>query len=83
MEKLRQLRIEHGYNFQQMADLVGISKPFYWQIENGQRRMTYELTIQIAKVFNLKPDDVFYEEMKFHTDFLKKVPNKKRKDNVK
>lgn len=79
MEKLKELRLKHGYNFRQMADLVGISKPFYWQIENNQRRMTYDLAIRIAKVFDLKPDDIFYDEMKFHKEFLKKVSKEKKK----
>lgn len=79
MEKLKELRLKHGYNFRQMADLVGISKPFYWQIENNQRRMTYDLAIRIAKVFDLKPDDIFYEEMKFHKEFLKKASKEKKK----
>ncbi len=84
MEKLKQLRIENGYNFREMAELVGISKPFYWQLENNQRRVTYELAIQIAKVFNLKPDDIFYDELKDRTEFLKKgSSNRKPKQVVK
>lgn len=83
MEKLKQLRIENGYNFREMAELVGISKPFYWQLENNQRRVTYELAIQIAKVFNLKPDDIFYEELKDRKEFLKKGTNSKKKKEEK
>lgn len=66
METLRRYRERNGYSFQKMADLVGISKAFYWQIEHNQRRMTYELSMRIAKVFDLKPDDLFYEDMKDH-----------------
>lgn len=73
MEKLKQLRLERGYTFKKMADLVGISKPFYWQLENGQRRMTYDLSVRIANVFGLKPDDLFYDEMKYHGDEIKKA----------
>lgn len=74
MEKLKQLRMEHGYTFKKMAELIGISKPFYWQIENDQRRMTYELSVRIANVFGLKPDDLFYDEMKYHADDIQKAP---------
>lgn len=73
MEKLKQLRIEHGYTFKKMAELVGISKPFYWQLENDQRRMTYDLSVRIANVFGLKPDDLFYDEMKHHGDGIQKA----------
>lgn len=79
MEKLKELRTQHGYSYRQMAEMIGISKPFYWQIENDQRRMTYDLSIRVAKVFELKPDDIFYEEMKHHKDFLKDVHNQKRR----
>ncbi len=83
MEKLKQLRIENGYNFREMAELVGISKPFYWQLENNQRRVTYELAIQIAKVFDLKPDDIFYDELKDRKEFLKKGTNSNKKKESK
>ena len=43
---------------------VGICKAYYWQIENGNRRLYYDLALKIAKVFNQKPDDLFYEYYK-------------------
>ena len=62
MKKLKELRIKHNLNILQMSKLVGISPTYYWQIENKTRRLYYELAIKIAKVFNKKPDDIFYEE---------------------
>ena len=47
-----------------MADILGISKPYYWQIEHDQKRLTYEMARKIAEIFHLKPDDLFYEEFK-------------------
>jgi transcriptional regulator with XRE-family HTH domain len=45
-----------------MAKLVKISKTYYWQIENNKRRIFYKQAIMIATyVFNLKPDELFYE----------------------
>ena len=64
MELLREHRIKKGLNFKQMADTLHISKTFYWQIENGQRKLTYGMAVKIAAVFHLKPDDLFYEEFK-------------------
>lgn len=66
MEKLIRLRKKHKYSGTYMALKLGISKPFYWQIEHGQRRLTYDMAIKIANLFGLKPDDIFYK------DFIRK-----------
>lgn len=64
MEKLKKLRINKNYTTKNMADILHISKPFYWQLENNVRKLSYEMAVNIAKIFNLKPDDIFYEEFK-------------------
>lgn len=46
---------------QQVADEVGISKEYYWMIENGKRRLTYELAVRIARVFKSSPDYIFLD----------------------
>ena len=61
MKKLKQLRLENNYTVSQIAKILGISPTYYWQIENKKRRLYYKLAIDIAKIFNLKPDDVFYD----------------------
>ena len=61
METLKKLRIKYGYTIADMAKLVGLSPTYYWQIENQKRRLYYEVAIRIAKVFKLKPDDIFYD----------------------
>jgi putative transcriptional regulator len=62
MEKLKELRTKNNYSFDDMAKMLGISKPYYWQIENKKRRLYYSLAKKIASIFKLKPDDLFYEE---------------------
>ena len=64
MELLKEHRIKKGLNFKEMAELLDISKTFYWQIEHGQRKLTYGMAVRIADVFHLKPDDLFYDEFK-------------------
>jgi putative transcriptional regulator len=54
-----------------MAKMLGISRTFYWQIENGKRKLKYLMAIQISSIFNLRPDDIFYDE------FLNIVDNEK------
>lgn len=58
------LRLKNKFTNQFMADILGISKPFYWQLENDKKRMTYTMAVKIASVFHLKPDDLFYDEYK-------------------
>jgi len=61
MKKLKKLRIKFGYTYAHMAELLNISPTYYWQIENKKRRLYYDLSIKIAKIFNLKPDDIFFD----------------------
>lgn len=62
MKKLKELRIQNNLTVKEIAKLVGISATYYWQIENKDRRLYYELAVKIAKIFKLKPDDIFLEE---------------------
>ncbi len=59
---LSELRKENKYSYQYMADKLGISKPLYWQIENGERRLSYVMAIKISKIFKMKPDKLFYND---------------------
>ncbi len=60
MDILKNKRMETGYSCRKMAMKLGISKTFYWQLENNKRRMSYEMAFKIASIFNLKPDELFY-----------------------
>lgn len=64
MEMLRKCRLSNNLSMQNIANLLNISKTYYWQIENNKRRLSYILAIKIADLFDKKPDDIFYEEMK-------------------
>lgn len=64
MEKLRELRLQNKFTNQLMADMLGISKPYYWQIEHNQKRLSYDMAIKMAEIFHLRPDDLFYDEFK-------------------
>ena len=61
IKKLESLRLQHHYSYQQMADMLKISKSYYWQIEHNNRRIYYDLAIKIAKIFHKKPDEIFYD----------------------
>lgn len=59
---LKTLRKKKGLTCENIASSVGISKTYYWQIENNKRRLHYDTAKKIAKIFNLKPDDIFYKD---------------------
>ncbi|AVK44196.1 helix-turn-helix transcriptional regulator [Listeria monocytogenes] len=58
--KLKELRIENNLTYVDVATKVGISKEYYWMIENGERDgYTYNTAKKIASVFDKNPDDIF------------------------
>lgn len=59
LHKLKELRLEKGMSCQEVASKIGVTKSYYWMIERGDRRLTYELAVNIASVFQLQPDDIF------------------------
>ena len=63
-QTLRNLRKKQGYTTQDMAEKLGISKPFYSQIENQARKLSYDMAIKIADIFHKKPDQIFLVDHK-------------------
>lgn len=64
MSKLSEIRTKNKYTHKYMAEQLNISKPFYWQLENNKRKLSYARAMQIAEIFGLKPDDIFYDDFK-------------------
>lgn len=63
-KKLRELRIQNGYTTKDMSNKLGISKPFYSQLENQNRRLSYDMAAKISQIFDMKPDQIFYQDYK-------------------
>lgn len=61
LRKLKDIREGESLTCQHVADEVGISKEYYWMIENGKRRLTYPLAVKIAAVFKSSPDYIFLD----------------------
>jgi len=61
LDKLKEMRTKEVLTCQEVADQVNISKEYYWMIENGKRRLTYELAVKIASVFKSSPDYIFLD----------------------
>lgn len=62
-QKLATIREEKGISYQEMADRLGISKCYYWQLEHKKRRLYYDLAKKIATIFEMKPDEIFFDEI--------------------
>ena len=68
--KLKKIREEKGYTSDYISKELNISKAFYSQIENGKRRLSYDMAVNISKLFNMKPDELFYDD---HKKVLKNI----------
>lgn len=62
VKKLKTIRKASNYTIYDMANKLNISPSFYSQIENKKRRLFYDTAINIANIFNMKPDDIFYSK---------------------
>ena len=60
--RLKMKRLEKGYSGIYMAEQLGICKMYYYQLEKGERRLSYDMAIKIANIFDMKPDELFYED---------------------
>lgn len=58
-QRLKERRIKYGLTHQEVAKSIGVTKPYYWQIENGKRGLSYEIAVKIASVFRTTPDEIF------------------------
>lgn len=65
--KLKKLRNENKYSCVYMAKKLSITGVYYHQIESGKRTLSYNMALKIAKIFDKKPDEIFYD------DHLKKL----------
>lgn len=68
---LKETRELNQYTQQDMANFLKISKSYYNQIENNQRNLSYNMAFKIAKIFKLKPDDLFYNFFEEKNKILK------------
>jgi DNA-binding XRE family transcriptional regulator len=59
INKIEELRIEHGYSQEQLAKMIGYgSRSTYNCKIKGSRQFTIEDIVNICKVFELEPNDL-------------------------
>lgn len=64
---------EKEYNYEYIANALGCSKPFVWQIINNKRWLSYKNALLIARAFNMKPDELFYDSYIDNEDIRKRL----------
>lgn len=47
LKSLKDLMYKNNYTYNDLANILGHSKPFIWQIVNGKRRLSYKKAIQL------------------------------------
>lgn len=63
LSKFRFLRKEKGLNLEDIARELNVSKAYVSMIETGKRSLDYEMAIQMAKIFDIRPDEIFFDDI--------------------
>ncbi len=59
LTELQNKRKKHNYSLQAMANKLHISKTYYWQLEQDNRRLPYDLAVKMATVLHCTTDELF------------------------
>jgi putative transcriptional regulator len=63
LNSLRTIRKSHRMTLADLANKIKVSKAYLSMIETGKRTLDYLVAIKIAAVFQLKPDQIFYNDL--------------------
>ncbi|WP_104019090.1 helix-turn-helix domain-containing protein [Roseovarius nitratireducens] len=56
--RIKEARVAAGMKQREVAKILGISQPYFAQIERGERRLNTELQQQLADVLGVKPPEL-------------------------
>ena len=57
--KLREIRTKHNMTLEDLGGRLGKSKQYMSELERGNIRLTYDMAVRIARVFDTTPDNLF------------------------
>ena len=60
--RIKELRGSFGFTQEQLSEKLGVSRQTIISIENGRYKPSLELAYKIAKLFQLRIEDVFIFE---------------------
>ena len=72
--KIADFRKKRGVTQDELAQKVDVSRPYLSDIENGKSSPGGPLMLKIAKAFNAKVEEIFFEDTVRHTE--QKCPKK-------
>jgi len=61
-KEIKTLCERKGITMSVLAEKLGKSKQYVSALVNGSIRLKYDMAVEIAKIFDLKPDDIFLKE---------------------
>ena len=60
--RMHELRKERGIQQDELAELVGVRRETIGKLENGKYNPSLKLAMDIAKVFDLSVEEIFFFE---------------------
>ena len=60
-QRIRTIRKQKKMSARVVSERMGISRPFYTQLEGGKRRLSVEYLIQAAEALGVKPATLLKE----------------------
>jgi len=61
VNRLKEIRTKLGQSQKQIANLVGISRCFYTQIENGTRKPSLIVAIKLSEALGIPVNEIFLD----------------------
>lgn len=55
---LKKYRLDRNMTQAQLCKLVGVSQAYLSQLENGHRNMSIEIAVKLAKLFEIRLDEL-------------------------
>jgi transcriptional regulator with XRE-family HTH domain len=65
-QTIRKIRLERDLRAEDVAEAIGISRPFYTQIESGARGCTMKYFLRAMVAFDINPGDFFNGHKETH-----------------
>lgn len=62
-QRIRTIRKEKGLRAEDVARGIGISRPYFTQLEGGKRRLSVEHVIKIAQILKVSVSELFGESV--------------------
>ena len=81
-EKIKKLRTDAGLSQEELARLIGISRPTLSQIELGERELKSQEISRFAEIFEMPVSELMVQKVETPKSERKNDPNKKLKNLI-